>query len=80
MADSTDSNTVLLSVAAVVTILLLVAGVLYFTEAGQSLTEWVAEKYFKAEAKAAEKALEKTGSEKAEGFLYVLPLPFQKCL
>lgn len=31
--------------------------------------EWVAEKYFKAEAKAEMIALEKTGSKEAEGFL-----------
>ena len=34
---------------------------------------FIAEKYFKAEAKAEEKALEKAGSEKAEGFLFVSP-------
>jgi len=31
--------------------------------------EWVAEKYFKAEAKAEMIALEKSGSKEAEGFL-----------
>ena len=40
------------------------------TGAGDDVVKYVMEKYFKAEAKAEEKALEKAGATKAEGFLY----------
>ena len=47
-----------------------VAGGIYVTGAGDDVVKYVMEKYFKAEAKAEEKALEKAGATKAEGFLY----------
>ena len=73
------ANITTLTLASLAILLLVAAGLYFFTDTGKEVSEWVAEKYFKAEAHAAEKALEKTGSEKAEGFLYVLTptsLPF----
>ena len=74
MAETTSSSstTPFIVAAGIITLLLILAAAFYFTDAGQDLSQWVAEKYFKAEAKATEKALEKAGSEKAEGFLYVI--------
>lgn len=51
------------------TALAAIAGGIYLSGAGDDVTKWVMEKYFKAEAKAEEKALEKAGATKAEGFL-----------
>jgi hypothetical protein len=45
-----------------------VAG-LYFSGQADDLFAYFAKKYYKAEAKAEEKALEKAGTDKAEGFL-----------
>jgi hypothetical protein len=45
-----------------------VAG-LYFSGQADDLFAYFAKKYYKAEAKAEEKALEKAGTEKVEGFL-----------
>ena len=66
---TTSSSNHLIAFIAAITLLLLVGAFLYFSDTGQDIFQWMAQKYFVAEAKATEKALEKAGSEKAEGFL-----------
>ena len=51
------------------TALAAIAGGIYMTGKGDDVIKFVMEKYFKAEAKAEEKALEKAGATQAEGFL-----------
>ena len=46
-----------------------IAGGVYMSGQADGLIRFVMEKYFKAEATAEEKALEKTGETQAEGFL-----------
>ncbi len=48
-----------------------IAGGIYTSGQANDLVKFVIEKYFKAEATAEEKALEKAGETKAEGFLSV---------
>ncbi len=48
-----------------------IAGGVYMFGQADDLIKFVMEKYFKAEATAEEKALEKAGATKAEGFLSV---------
>ena len=60
----------LIALIIVTTLTAVVIGV-YMSPVGEDVTKWVMEKYFKAEATAAEKALEKAGETKAEGFMYV---------
>ena len=69
-STTTSSSTSLyISLSAAVTVLLAIGAYLYLTDAGNDFAKWVAEKYFKAEATAERKALEKAGATKAEGFL-----------
>lgn len=65
-------NTYLI-LAAIVTVLAAVGAAVYMTDAGGDMAQWMAERFFKAKAKAEEKALEHAGSEKAQGFLYARP-------
>ena len=51
-------------------LLALLAGV-YFSPYKDDVTNYMAERFFKAKAKAEEKALEHTGEAKAEVFLFV---------
>lgn len=64
-----SSTSLYISLTAVITALLAIGAYLYVSGTGNDIAEWVAEKYFKAEAKAEEKALEQAGATKAEGFL-----------
>ena len=60
----------LLIVAVIVTALAGIAAAAYmFTDAGKDIAEWAAERFFKAKARAEEKALEKAGSDEMQGFL-----------
>jgi len=59
-----------LTVAAIViTVLAIAVAGLYFSGQADELFVYLAKTYFKAEAKAEEKALEKAETEKAESFL-----------
>ena len=53
----------------IITTLAAVAGGIYVTGAADDVIEFVMVKYFKAEAKAEEKALETAGVTAGEGFL-----------
>lgn len=53
----------------VLTTLGAVAGGVYMSGAADDVIKFVMEKYFKAEARAEEKMLEKAGEGQAEGFL-----------
>ena len=55
--------------AIIVTVLAMAVAGLYFSGQADDLFAYFAKKYYKAEAKAEEKALEKAGTDKAEGFL-----------
>lgn len=61
--------TALTIVAVIVTVLAVAIAGLYFSGQAEHLFVDLAKKYYKAEAKAEEKALEKAGTEKAEAFL-----------
>ena len=54
------------------TTFLAIAAGIYFSGASDDVVQWMAERFFKAKAKAEEKALEHAGAEKAQGFLYVI--------
>jgi hypothetical protein len=56
-------------VATIVTVLAIAVAGLYFSGQADDLFVYFAKKFYKAEAKAEEKALEKEGTDKAEGFL-----------
>lgn len=56
-------------VAIVITVLALAVAGLYFSGQADDLFVYFAKKFYKAEAKAEEKALEKAGVDKAEGLL-----------
>jgi hypothetical protein len=56
-------------VAIVITVLAMAVAGLYFSGQADDLFVYFAKKYYKAEAKTEEKALEKAGTDKAEGFL-----------
>jgi hypothetical protein len=56
-------------VAIIVTILATAVAGLYFSGQADDLFVYFAKKYYKEEAKAEEKVLEKVGTDKAEGFL-----------
>ena len=59
-----------LTVAAItITLLAMAVAGLYFSGQADDLFVYLAKKYYKAEAKAEEKALEKAGTDKAESFL-----------
>ena len=62
----------LLIATIVLTVIAAVAGAVYMSGASDDVVHFVMERYFKAEAKAEEKVLEKSGETYAEGFLYVL--------
>ena len=51
------------------TTLTMIAGGIYMSGYADDVRNFLMEKFFKAEAKAEEKALEKAGATKAEGFL-----------
>ncbi|KAL8825193.1 MAG: hypothetical protein Q9170_007892 [Blastenia crenularia] len=61
-------NTYLL-LTLLLTLLSAILAVIYLTEAGNDMAQWAAERFFKAKAKAEEKALEHAGAEKAQDFL-----------
>ena len=73
MASHTSSSSSGISgtliILLVLTTLAAIAGGIYLSGAGDDVTKFIMEKYFKAEATAEEKALEKAGATKAEGFL-----------
>lgn len=56
-------------VAVIITVLAIAVAGLYFSGQADDLFVYLAKKYYKTEAKAEEKALEKAGTEKAEAFL-----------
>lgn len=56
-------------IAVIITVLAMAVAGLYFSGQADDLLVYLAKKYYKAEAKAEEKALEKAGTEKAESFL-----------
>lgn len=66
----TSNDTLTVIVIVITTLGALLAG-LYLSGAANDFFDYVAEKYFKAEAKAEASALEKVGEGKAEGFLKV---------
>lgn len=71
MSDTTDTSGLgpwLIGVIIFTTLMSIGAGIL-FSGAGDDMAQWVFEKFFKAKAKAEEKALEHVGEEKARGFL-----------
>ena len=74
-ADSSTHGTLLVTTI-VLTVLAAVGAAVYLSGAGNDLMEWVAEKYFKAEAKAEEKALEHAGEGKAQDFMKGTLPPF----
>ena len=59
----------LLIATILITLLAAVGAAVYLTDAGNDMMQWAAERFFKAEAKAEKKALEKAGTEKMQGFL-----------
>ena len=61
----------LLIATIVFTVLAAIAGAVYMSGAADDVVRPIMERYFKAEAKAEEKLLEKSGETYAEGFLYV---------
>lgn len=70
-SSSSGGTNALLVVTIVLTVLAAVAGGVYMSGAADDVIKFVMEKYFKAEARAEEKMLEKSGEGAAEGFLYV---------
>ncbi|MCJ1311853.1 hypothetical protein MMC25_005526 [Agyrium rufum] len=58
-----------LTILIVISFLAGVGGLLFVTGAYKDVVEYVGERYFKAKAKAEEKALEHAGETEAEGFL-----------
>lgn len=69
-ADAASTQWSALTVAAIViTVLAIAVAGLYFSGQADELFVYLAKTYFKAEAKAEEKALEKAETEKAESFL-----------
>ena len=73
MSDFSDANSdglgpYLIGVIVFTTVMSIGAGI-FFSGAGDDMAQWVFEKFFKAKAKAEEKALEHVGEEKARGFL-----------
>lgn len=62
------STTILVLTSILLGAIAIAAGI-YFSGQADDVMQYFAEKYFKAEAKAEEKALEKAGATKAEGFL-----------
>ena len=58
----------LIGVIMFTTIMSIGAGI-FFSGAGDDMAQWMFEKFFKAKAKAEEKALEHVGEEKAQSFL-----------
>jgi hypothetical protein len=60
---------VLTVVAVIITVLAMAIVGLYFSGQADDLFVYLAKKYYKAEAKAEEKALGKAGTDKAEAFL-----------
>ncbi len=74
MATSSSSSessgfSALIIVSLVLTLIVAIVTAVYLSGAGDEVTEWIAKKYFRAAAKAEEKALEKAGSDKAQSFL-----------
>jgi len=71
MSDATDTSGLgpwLIGVIIFTTLVSIGAGI-FFSGAGDDMGQWMFEKFFKAKAKAEEKALEHVGEEKARGFL-----------
>ena len=66
--DVTSKDGILFVVIIATTFFALLTG-LYVSGAANDLFDYVAVKFFKAKAKAEEKALEQAGEGKAEGFL-----------
>ena len=73
-SDPPSGTSSLLIATIVLTVLAAVAGGVYMSGAADDVVKFVMEKYFKAEAKAEEKMLEKSGETAAEGFLFVFSL------
>jgi len=59
----------LLIATILITLLAAIGAAVYLTDTGSDMMQWAAERFFRAKAKAEEKALEKAGSEKMQGFL-----------
>ncbi len=68
-AGMSTTGIIFTSLAAIVTLLALVAGTIYFTGYADDVAEWWAKRYYKAKAIAEVKVLENVGSEKVEGAL-----------
>jgi hypothetical protein len=69
-SETAQSHWGALTIAAIIVTALAVAVAgLYFSGQADDLFVYFAKKYYKAEAKAEEKVLEKAGTDKAEGFL-----------
>ncbi|MCJ1279320.1 hypothetical protein MMC21_007144 [Puttea exsequens] len=68
-SSSSSSLTPTLIALLILSTFVAIAVGLYFSPYKDDIRNFVLEKYFKAEAKAEEKALEKAGATKAEGFL-----------
>lgn len=71
---SKGGTSTLLVVVIVFTIIALILGGIYMSGAADDVVEYFAKQFFKAKAKAEEKALEHAGSEKAQGFLKGMPM------
>ncbi|KAL8711398.1 MAG: hypothetical protein Q9225_007134 [Loekoesia sp. 1 TL-2023] len=57
------------TITIIVAVLSAIGAAVYMTDAGNDMVQWMAERFFKAKAKAEEKALEHAGAEKAQDFL-----------
>ena len=68
-STTSDGMSPLLIATIVLTLLAAIAGAVYMSGAADDMVHYAMEKYFKAEAKASEKVLEKSGEKYAEGFL-----------
>ena len=63
------SKTTTLVLLTVLTLVISLVAAVLLTDAGDDFKKYIIERFFKAKATAEEKALEKAGSEKAQGFL-----------
>lgn len=76
MASASDSSSsphgsldpYLIAAITATTVAALGVGV-YISGAGDDVAQWIVERFFKAKARAEEKALEHVGAEKVQGFL-----------
>ncbi|KAL8865697.1 MAG: hypothetical protein Q9174_006750, partial [Haloplaca sp. 1 TL-2023] len=55
-------------IALILTLIAAIGAGLYMTDAGSDMTQWMAERFFKAKLRAEQEALQHAGSEKAQSF------------